>query len=126
LTTVITQGLAAAVGLGSLFSGRYGIHLVPADLWPDPAMQWRLIKLGFPAAIEQSTRALGLLLMTILVSGFGTVTLAAYRVGTRILSFAIFPHWGCRRQHRLWLARMWAPENRTVPRIPLGQVAISG
>lgn len=94
LATVITQGLAAAVGLGLLFSGRYGIQLVLANLRPDIALQWRLIKLGLPAAIEQSTRALGLMLMTILVSGFGTVTLAAYGIGTRILSFAIIPALG--------------------------------
>ena len=94
LATVITQGLAAIVGLGMLFSGRYGISLRPANLWPDMALLWRLLKLGLPAAIEQSTRALGLMLMTILVAGFGTVTLAAYGIGVRMLSFVIIPALG--------------------------------
>lgn len=94
LATVITQGLAAVVGLSLLFSGRYGIQLVPRDLRPNPATLWRLLRLGCPAAIEQSTRALGLVLMTVLVSGFGTTTLAAYGIGTRVLSFAIIPALG--------------------------------
>ncbi|MES1924983.1 MATE family efflux transporter [Salinisphaera sp. T31B1] len=94
LATVITQGLAALVGLAMLFSGRYGIRLRPRYLRPDPALLWRLLKLGLPAAVEQSTRALGLMLMTILVAGFGTVTLAAYGIGTRMLSFVIIPALG--------------------------------
>lgn len=94
LATVITQGLAAVVGLAMLFSGRYGIRLERAHLMPDFALIWRLLKLGLPAAVEQSTRALGLMLMTILVAGFGTVALAAYGIGTRMLSFVIIPALG--------------------------------
>ena len=94
LATVITQGLAAVVGLWMLFSGRYGIALRLHNLKPDFALLWRLLRLGAPAGIEQSTRALGLMLMTILVSGFGTVTLAAYGIGVRMLSFVIIPALG--------------------------------
>lgn len=94
LATVITQGLAAIVGLAMLFSGGYGIRLVRAHLVPDFALIWRLLKLGLPAAVEQSTRALGLMLMTVLVAGFGTITLAAYGIGTRMLSFVIIPALG--------------------------------
>lgn len=94
LATVITQGLAAVVGLWMLFSGRYGIALRARHLIPDIATLWRLLRLGAPSAIEQSTRALGLMLMTILVAGFGTHTLAAYGIGTRILSFVIIPALG--------------------------------
>ncbi|MES1931426.1 mate efflux family protein [Salinisphaera shabanensis T35B1] len=94
LATVITQGLAAMVGLAMLFSGGYGIRLVRAHLVPDFALIWRLLKLGLPAAVEQSTRALGLMLMTVLVAGFGTITLAAYGIGTRMLSFVIIPALG--------------------------------
>lgn len=94
LATVVTQGLAALVGLVMLFSGRYGIKLAARNLWPDVRLLWRLLKLGLPAAVEQSSRALGLMLMTILVAGFGTVTLAAYGIGSRMLSFVIIPALG--------------------------------
>ncbi|WP_233544107.1 MATE family efflux transporter [Salinisphaera sp. Q1T1-3] len=94
LATVVTQGLAATVGLGMLFSGRYGIALRAHHLVPDGATLWRLTRLGAPSAVEQSTRALGLMLMTILVAGFGTHALAAYGIGTRMLSFVIIPALG--------------------------------
>ncbi len=94
LATVVTQGLAAAVGLSMLFSGRYGIHLQLRNMRPEPRLLWRLLKLGVPASVEQSTRALGLILIMMLVATFGTTTLAAYGVGARILGFVIIPALG--------------------------------
>jgi putative MATE family efflux protein len=54
----------------------------------------KMFKLGFPASIEQSTRALGMTIMTFLVATFGTLTIAAYGIGSRILSFVIIPAMG--------------------------------
>src|SRR5690606_29854982 len=76
------------------FSGRWGIQLKLNQLKPDHHLLWRLFALGGPTAVEQSTRALGMMLMTTLVAGFGTVTLAAYGIGTRIFSFVIIPALG--------------------------------
>jgi len=53
-----------------------------------------MFKIGFPASIEQSTRALGMVIMTFLVATFGTLTLAAYGIGSRILMFVIIPALG--------------------------------
>ncbi len=92
--TLATQGLAAVIGLFMLFSGRYGIQLARLHMRPDLPMLWQLFRLGLPAAVEQATRALGLMLMTILVAGFGTVALAAYGIGSRMLSFVIIPALG--------------------------------
>jgi Na+-driven multidrug efflux pump len=50
--------------------------------------------LGFPGSIELSTRALGPMLMSFLVASFGTVTLAAYGVGSNILQFVTIPAMG--------------------------------
>jgi len=94
VATVITQALSAIIGLRILFSGRYGIQLKCQQMRPDPALLWRLFALGGPTAVEQGTRALGMMLMTTLVAGFGTVTLAAYGIGTRMLSFVIIPALG--------------------------------
>lgn len=94
VATVITQALSAIIGLKILFSGRYGIQLKWPQMRPDFPLLWRLFSLGGPTAVEQSTRALGMMLMTTLVAGFGTVTLAAYGIGTRILSFVIIPALG--------------------------------
>lgn len=94
VATVLTQGLAGAVGLVVLLSGRYGISLRPTHLTPDFALIGRIVSLGFPASVEQSMRALGLAVMMILVSGFGTTVVASYGIGTRILSFVIIPALG--------------------------------
>lgn len=94
LATVGTQGIAAIVGFIMLFSGKYGIHLKKEHLMFD----WPLIKkmffLGLPASIDQSTRALGLTVLSFLVASFGTVTVAAYGIGIRIFSFVIIPALG--------------------------------
>ena len=62
--TLATQGLAAVIGLFMLFE-RYGIQLARLHMRPDLPMLWQLFQLGLPAAVEQATRALGLMLMTI-------------------------------------------------------------
>ncbi len=54
----------------------------------------RLFKIGFPASLDQSTRAAGLTVMVMLVTSFGSEVVAAYGVGARILSFVIIPALG--------------------------------
>lgn len=92
--TVATQGLAAIVGVGVLMSGRRPIRLRATDLKPDWELARRIGRLGFPASVEQSTRALGLTALTILVAGFGSEAVAAYGVGTRVFSFVLIPALG--------------------------------
>jgi putative MATE family efflux protein len=91
LATIMTQAIASIIGIGILFTGRYGIHLKKENLKPDFALMKRIFKLGFPTSIEQSMRALGFTLMTVLVATFGTITLASYGIGTRIQSFVVIP-----------------------------------
>src|SRR5581483_4278005 len=50
--------------------------------------------LGFPASIEQSARALALTVLTVLIATFGTVTVAAYGVGSTILQVVMIPAMG--------------------------------
>ncbi len=94
VATVGTQSVAALIGLAVLFSGRYDIHLGWRDFIPDPAYVKRAFLLGFPASIEQSARALGLTVLTFLITSFGTVTVAAYGVGSTILQVVMIPAMG--------------------------------
>jgi len=94
LATVGTQSLAAFVGLAVLLRGKHGIHLVWSDFVPDAAYIKRAFFLGFPASIEQSARALGLTVLTFLIATFGTLTMAAYGVGTTILQVVMIPAMG--------------------------------
>lgn len=94
VATLSTQTLAAFIGLALLGSGKFGIHVHVKDFRPDPAFMKRAFLLGFPASIEQSTRALGMTVMTFLIASFGTVTVAAYGMGINVLSFVIIPAMG--------------------------------
>lgn len=94
VATIATQGLAAIIGIIILIKGKYHIQLHLNDLKPDMALIKKMFKLGFPASIEQSTRAMGMTFMTFLVAGFGTLTIAAFGIGSRILSFVIIPALG--------------------------------
>lgn len=94
VATVTTQGLAAVVGAAILLGGRRPIRIRPADLRPDAVLAARIVRLGLPASVEQSTRALGLTVMTVLVAGFGSEAVAAYGIGARIFSFVLIPALG--------------------------------
>lgn len=94
ISTIATQAIASIIGIGLLASGKYGIRIKLKDFKPDYPLIIRMFKIGFPSSIEQSTRALGLTVMTLLVTTFGTLTVAAYGIGTRILMFVIIPAMG--------------------------------
>ncbi|NML47004.1 MATE family efflux transporter [Ramlibacter sp. G-1-2-2] len=94
LATLTTQALAAIAGVFIFLRGRHGIHLQWRGFLPD----WEYIKraffLGIPGSLELSTRALGLMVMSFLVASFGTLTIAAYGVGSNILQVVTIPVMG--------------------------------
>jgi putative MATE family efflux protein len=94
IATLATQGLAAMLGIAIFLRGRHGIQLSWRSFLPDPAYIKRAFFLGLPGSIELSTRGLGPMLLSFLVAGFGTVTLASYGVGTNILQFVTIPAMG--------------------------------
>lgn len=92
--TVGTQGLTAIFGLYLMMRGSHGLKLHLHHLALRGPEVRRIIKLGLPASIEQSTRALSMVMITFLITGFGVVGTAAYGVGARVLSFVIIPALG--------------------------------
>ena len=94
IATVGTQILSALIGLYILFRGKQGIKIRFSDYRPDFSVVKQLVKLGFPVSIEQVSRALGIFMMVLLVTHFGTMVLASYGIGSRILSFIIIPAFG--------------------------------
>lgn len=94
IATLVTQAVATAIGFAILLRGKHGLHLKAADFRPDWAFMKKAFSIGFPSSIEQSARAFGATIMTALVAGFGTVTLAAMGIGIRVLMFAVIPAMG--------------------------------
>ncbi len=94
LATLSTQALAAAAGMVVLQAGRHGIHVKGRDFIPDLAFMRRALYLGAPASVEQSARALALMVLTFLIASFGTRTTAAYGVGVNIVQVVMIPAFG--------------------------------
>ncbi|WP_424493810.1 MATE family efflux transporter [Salinimicrobium sp. GXAS 041] len=94
VASVFTQGISAVIGVAILLRGKSGIKIDFSSMMPDFDILKRIVKLGFPASVEQSTRALGMTMMVILVTSFGSEVVAAYGIGARILSFIIIPALG--------------------------------
>jgi len=94
LATISTQYLSAFISLFFISKAYKGLQIKRKDFRPDWKVLKALIKTGVPVSIEQVSRAAGIFVMVMLVSGFGTLALAGYGIGTRILSFIIIPAFG--------------------------------
>lgn len=94
MATLCTQAVASIIGMAVLLSGKYGIHLRLREMRPDLTFIKKAFKIGFPASLEQSTRSLGMTVMTLLAASFGTEVVAAYGIGIRLLIVVIIPALG--------------------------------
>jgi len=94
VATISTESLASIIGILILFSGNKGIHVKLKNLKPNFNELKKMAKLGFPTSIEMSTRSFSMVIMTFLVTVFGTTAIASYGMGGRILSFVIIPALG--------------------------------
>jgi putative MATE family efflux protein len=94
MATLVTQALASIAGVVVFMRGRHGIQLTWRGFLPDPVYLKRAFFLGIPGSLELSTRALGLMIMSFLVASFGTLTIAAYGVGSNILQIVTIPVMG--------------------------------
>jgi putative MATE family efflux protein len=92
--TLVTQGLAAVLGIVIFLRGQHGIQLTWRGFRPDFAYIRRAFLLGLPGTIELATRGLGPMALSFLAAGFGTFTIAAYGVGVNILQFVTIPAMG--------------------------------
>ena len=100
LTTLMTRGIVAIIGMYLLFSGKVGIKLKLSDLKPDIRWIKKIVSIGVPSAIGQSGTALGFVVLMSLVSiednllpGEGML-LAAYGIGSRLINFVNVILWG--------------------------------
>lgn len=91
IATLITEGISALIGIILLLSGYHGIHLKFRNLIPSMEAFKQLFKLGLPTSIEGSSRNISMVAITFLATSFGTLSIAAYGLGTRIFSFIIIP-----------------------------------
>ncbi|MFB6085535.1 MAG: MATE family efflux transporter [Halodesulfurarchaeum sp.] len=97
IATVFSRGVGALLGMYWLFSGSVGIHLSRSDLKLQLGMVRRIVSLGLPSSVEQSTRALGITVLTALVALAGDDAVAALGIGNRLNSLVFLPALGLAR-----------------------------
>ena len=91
VATVFSRGLAMVVGMAIMLAGTRGIRITPRDMVPDPAYVPRLVRLGVPASVEGTGRALSVNLLLAIVALFSVTVEAAFGVGIRVFSLIFMP-----------------------------------
>jgi len=89
VSTLCTLMLSSVIGYYVLFKGITDVKLSFKGFKFDGPLLKKAFKIGAPSSIEISARALGLTLMTGIAAKFGTDVLAAYGVGSRLISFVV-------------------------------------
>jgi putative MATE family efflux protein len=97
IATIASRGVGAVVAMGLLLSGWVGIAPSPADFVPARDTVAKIVRIGAPASIEQSTRALGVTVLTALVALASQEAVAAYGIGNRLTSLVFLPALGLAR-----------------------------
>jgi putative MATE family efflux protein len=91
IATVFSRGLALAVGLWIMLSGRRGVRIRPRDIVPDLHYGRRLVRIGVPASVEGTGQAVAINLLMFIVGTFSTPVVAAFGIGVRVFSVIFLP-----------------------------------
>ena len=89
--TVFSRGVAMAAGLAIMFQGTRGIKIYLRDMRPDLGYARKILRIGVPASIEGTGRAISVNALFLIVGGFSTVVVAGYGIGIRIFSVIFLP-----------------------------------
>jgi putative MATE family efflux protein len=84
VATVISRALVGIIAVYLLFSGKLGIKLEKKYLKPEKAFIKKIISVGLPASIGQSTVAFGFVILMKFVNRVGLTAIGAYTIGSRI------------------------------------------
>ncbi len=95
--TVFTRFAGALVATYILVRGRRGLQLRLQHLIPNLEMIRRIIRIGFPSAVGMSALSIAMTVMTSIVAVYGTFTVAAWGVGSRIFSLFVMISMGLSR-----------------------------
>ncbi|NPV53433.1 MAG: MATE family efflux transporter [Firmicutes bacterium] len=92
ISTTFSRFVACAMILRVIYGGGSVIALSLRDRYSiDPDLVKRILRIGFPAAVEQFILRGGQLAYVRIVAGFGTVTFAAHQIAMNILGLSFMP-----------------------------------
>ncbi|MDI6851416.1 MAG: MATE family efflux transporter [bacterium] len=85
LATAISNFLSSILALRLIQTGKMGLKIHLSDLKPDLKLTMNIITKGLPASIGQSLNSLGFVFLVSIISKFGSVAVAAYSIGDRVI-----------------------------------------
>ena len=94
IATVISRGIFGSYALLTLFSDKNELKLNLSDLKIEKTLLTKLLQVGLPASIGQSTAALGFAVLNVFIVSFGEETLTAFTLGNRVTSLIMMPAMG--------------------------------
>ncbi|RQG92741.1 MATE family efflux transporter [Natrarchaeobius halalkaliphilus] len=94
VATVLSRGVATALGFYILYYTDVGPDVQASHLRPRLEYVTEITRLGVPTALEQSMTALAMVTMTAIVVTFPPAVVAAYGLGNRLISLAFLPAMG--------------------------------
>jgi putative MATE family efflux protein len=97
LATILSRGVATAIGIWVLFGTGYGPDVTVGHLVPDLDFIRDIFRLGLPSSVEQTTSALAMITLTAMIVTFSPPVVAAYGLGNRLISLVFLPAMGLGR-----------------------------
>lgn len=86
--------LGAILYIFLLWQKRLKLHISFRGFTPDISIVKRILSIGTPAALEQLVIQMGFLVYMVIITSFGTESIAAHQIGIRIQSFSFMPGFG--------------------------------
>lgn len=91
IATVFCRGLGLIIGLWILFTGRKGLKIHISEMKPDYEFFKKILRIGIPASVEGTGRAVSVNALLSVVGGFATAVVAGYGIGIRVFSTVFLP-----------------------------------
>jgi putative MATE family efflux protein len=91
VATVFARALGGLVGVYVLFWTGIGPDVRLGHLTPDLDYIRDIVRIGTPAALEQSAGALAMVMLTVMIVTFEPSVIAAYGLGNRLISLVFLP-----------------------------------
>ena len=89
--TLISRVIGAGLLITVIWYGRNGVRAAGGSWWPQLSAFRNVLRIGFPAALEEVLVIGAFATLTPVVASLGTVSLAAHRVAINVLSLSFLP-----------------------------------
>ncbi len=97
LATILSRSIVGVTGIYLLANGFRGLKIGIHDLGIESSWVSKVVRVGTPMAVQQSANSLGFVVMTSIVSAFGSSVIAAYGIAVRIVDITQAFTWGIMR-----------------------------